>query len=76
MNIFKFVPPNKTYPFKIKPSQKSNSSEFDKNSVISANLNQNLETIQKLTHSDTCSDIVYRNFIITINQQEYYAFIT
>lgn len=75
MNIFKFVPPNKTYPFKIKPSQKSNSSEFDKNSAISTNLNQNLETIQKLTHSDTCSDIVYRNFIITINQQEYYAFI-
>jgi len=75
MNFFNFVPPKKTYPFKMKSSVKNNSPEFDKSTAISAKLNENLETIKKLTHSEICSDIVYRNFILTINKQEYYAFI-
>ena len=75
MKFLNFVPPKKTYPFKIKGSQKSDSNEFDKSNIISSNLNENFETIKKLTHSDVCSDIVYRNFIININKQEYYAFI-
>lgn len=75
MNIFNFVPPNKTYPFKIKQAQKNNTEHFDKSSNVSTKLNDNLELIKKLTHSDINSDIVFRNFIITINKQEYYAFI-
>lgn len=75
MNFFNFVPPNKTYPFRIKSAPKINDKEFDKNTTISTNIKENLEIIQKLTHSDISSDIVYRNFIITINKQEYYAFI-
>ena len=75
MNIFNFVPPNKTYPFRIKPAQKNSSNNFDKTTNVSTKLNENLETIKTLTHSDICSVIVYRNFIININKQEYYAFI-
>ena len=75
MNFFNFVPPNKTYPFRIKSAPKSKNTEFDKSATISINIRENLEIIQKLTHSDISSDIVYRNFIITINKQEYYAFI-
>ena len=75
MNFFNFIPPNKTYPFKIKSAPKSKNTAFDKSATISTNLKENLEIIKKLTHSDISSDIIYRNFIITINKQEYYAFI-
>lgn len=75
MNIFKFEPPNKTYPFKIKPAQKNNQVGYDKNTIISTSLSENLETIKTLTHSEICSDIVFRKFIININKQEYSAFI-
>ncbi len=75
MNFFNFVPPKKTYPFKIKHSTKSNSSEFDKSAIVSTKLNENFDTMKKLTHSETCSDIVFRKFIININKQDYSAFI-
>lgn len=75
MNIFNFEPPKKTYLFKIKNDKKDNSTAFDKSSNISASINENLEIIKKLTHADISSDIAFRNFIININKQEYYAFI-
>lgn len=76
MNLFKFIPPNKTYPFRIKKSQKDSSDKFDKKSSISNKKTDNLEIIKTITHSEICSDIVFRNFIVTINQKEYPAFIT
>lgn len=74
MNLFKFVPPNKTYPFKIKPAKKDTPT-FDTNSPIFTVTKQNLETMQDLTHRKVCSDIVFRNFVININNTEYPAFI-
>ena len=75
MNIFNFVPPNNTHQFKIKQSHTISSNEEEKNSEILCSLKDNLESIKKKTHSEICSDIVFRNFVITINKQEYDAFI-
>lgn len=76
MNFFKFVPPNPTYPFRIKRPQNKSNNAFDKNTNISTKLTENLEILKTLTHSEICSDIIFRNFILTINQKEYPAFIT
>lgn len=76
MNLFKFVPPNKTFPFKIKPSQNKMSQNFDKNTPISAKVSDNLKILKDLTHSEICSDIVFRTFKLRINQKELDAFIS
>lgn len=75
MKFFNFVPPNPTYPFHIKISKKDTSIQFDKNTLISNKQADNIETLKTLTHSKVCSDIIFRNFILTINQKEYPAFI-
>lgn len=76
MNLFKFVPPNKTYPFKIKPaSQEKETQGFDKTTSISSKEADNLNILKNLTHSEICSDVIFRTFKLRINQKEYDAFI-
>lgn len=75
MNFLKFVPPNPTHPFHIKPSKKDTVDSFDKSQTISSHWQENLAILQQLTHAEVCSDIVYRQFTLTINQTRYSSFL-
>ncbi len=75
INPFKFEPPNKTYPFKIKKGNPTPVEQYEQKTEISNKVSENLTDLKNMTHADINSDIVFRNFILTVNNVEYPSFL-
>lgn len=70
-NLFKFVPPKSNKEFYIKKDKNTNSQIYDKNSMITTSIKDNLKILKALTHYQNNSDLEIREFETKINSRVY-----